>query len=414
MLAGAVCLLAGCFTDPRERPIGQAYAGPASMPLRKDLSMQAELVSDLKHGERLEILQFRRRFVKVRNLGGGEGWVDSRSLLTQAQMDDLRTLAQMALGLPSQGRATVYDTLNVHLEPNRNSPSPYQIAPNEYVEIVAHAATQRVAYKSPVMEMAIKRKLPIAKKPKKKQKDDDDDDEPKDAKQEQQVLPPPLPSGPKPPMDWLALSRVGRETGVAKASDADDWSLVRITAEKAGWVLSRNLQLGLPDNLLKQANGHRIMAALPLGDVEDEGQKKTHWLWATINDRLRPYQFDSVRLFAYSLKRHRMETVLWEKEIRGFYPLRTEQVQVTEKQQTVTLPGFSIITEAPDGSRWKSYYAFSGMRAKLIRKEPMEKPWEAPRPAHILYTSLPYIPQPETDKTIVNKVKDMLKPGISF
>ncbi len=407
-LAVAVCLLAGCHTDPRERAIGQVYVGPASTQMRKDLSLQAEALAELKHGERLEILQFRRRFVKARNLGGTVGWLDSRNLMTQAQVDEIHRLNSLANTLPSQGKATVFDVLNVHTEANRLSPSPYQIQPNEQVDIVAHASAQRVPYKSPVMEMALKPKVPIARKPKRKAKTADEEAALDDEAVKAKLGPPPAPPAPRLPADWVDLSRVGHEA--PKGSDADDWALVRLPNGKAGWVLSRNLLMSMPESLLRLANGHRIVAALPLGEVVDGAETKRHWLWATVGDRLRPYQFDSFRVFAYSSKRHRIESVLWEKQLRGFYPLTLEQVKSPEKNSTAMVAGFSVVVEDGDGNRWKRTYAFHNMRAKMVGQEPVEKPFPAPHPSHLLYSSLPFVSSPEVheDKTIVNRVRGFL------
>ena len=44
----------------------------------------------MKHGERLEILERRRRFAKVRTAEGKQGWTDGRMLLTPPQMARLR------------------------------------------------------------------------------------------------------------------------------------------------------------------------------------------------------------------------------------------------------------------------------------------------------------------------------------
>ena len=85
----------------------------------------------------------RRRFIKVRTADDKEGWVDGYALLTTQQMDDLRTLAERAQQLPSQGMASVYDVLNMHTEPSRQSPSFYQIPEKGQVDIIGHRVAPR-------------------------------------------------------------------------------------------------------------------------------------------------------------------------------------------------------------------------------------------------------------------------------
>jgi uncharacterized protein YgiM (DUF1202 family) len=110
-------LLAGCGGEREERVIGEGFVAPATLNLRKDLGPRQPSVATLRHGERVEILGTRRRFVKVRAASGAVGWTDSGSLFTTEQMAELKALGERAARLPSQGEATVLDTLNVHSPP---------------------------------------------------------------------------------------------------------------------------------------------------------------------------------------------------------------------------------------------------------------------------------------------------------
>ena len=138
-------LLAACSSHPPQPSTGIAYAGPATLNLRKDLASKSPTVGTVNHGDKLEVLETRRRFVKVRTPQGIEGWTDSNLLLTPQQMDDLRRLADSAAKLPSQGTATVFDTLNIHAEPSRQSPSFFQIPEAGAVEVIGHRIAPRVS-----------------------------------------------------------------------------------------------------------------------------------------------------------------------------------------------------------------------------------------------------------------------------
>ena len=135
----AVLALAGCTSAPPQREAtGTAYAGPANLNLRNDLSVKSAVVATAHHGDRLDVIETRRRFVRVRTAAGVEGWTDARDLLSEQQMADLRNLATSAAKLPSEGEATVYAELNVHAEPYRTSPSFFQIAEGASVEVIGH------------------------------------------------------------------------------------------------------------------------------------------------------------------------------------------------------------------------------------------------------------------------------------
>ena len=116
--------LVSCSSPPSEtRSLGEAYVGPATLLLRQELTPKAAVSATVKHGEKLQIIEYKRRFVKVRTAQGAEGWTDNRQLLTPEMMAGLRRMAESASKYPSQGAASVFEPLNMHTEPNRASPS---------------------------------------------------------------------------------------------------------------------------------------------------------------------------------------------------------------------------------------------------------------------------------------------------
>jgi hypothetical protein len=329
----AALLASSCQNEKQKKApaIGEAFAGPITVELRDELSPNAKVVGKTQHGERLEILQTRRRFVKVRTPAGVEGWTDTRKLLTTAQMNDLKELSSRAAKIPSMGRATVYDTLNMHAEPNRYSASFYQVTPGVPVEVLTRRVTERTP--PPPPEPIIK-KPAVVKKPKAKKE-----------KKEPKYPPPPMPAAPPVPKNWLELSKTDLpeepddhkdkgepEEEPKKPAIFEDWTLVRTQNGKAGWVLSRMLQMSIPDEVAQYSEGARITSYFPLAEIDDEGQKKHHWLWTTVTKGGQDYDFDSFRVFIWNRRRHRYETSYIERGLQGYYP-----VQVEGPKFTVTL-----------------------------------------------------------------------------
>src|SRR5215467_10159082 len=105
----------GCKSEPSRTPaIAEAFAGPSVLNIRQDIALQSPVVGTAKHGERLEILQRRRRFVRVRTARKVEGWTDERLLLSPQEVAGLQKLSEQSKSAPSQGAATTYETINIH------------------------------------------------------------------------------------------------------------------------------------------------------------------------------------------------------------------------------------------------------------------------------------------------------------
>lgn len=381
------CLLVSCSSGPKPQPaFGTAYAGPATLNLRKDVAAKSAAVGSVKHGEKLDVLEVRRRFVKVRSPQGVEGWTDSNQLLTPQQMDDLRLLAESAAKLPSEGVATVYDALNVHAEPSRQSPSFFQIPESGAVEVIGHRISPRVSA-APQNAAVPVRKTTTAKKAKQKE-----------SKNKGPV--PPMPPAPAPPADWQTLSRPrasdlpGYRPPEPKPVQLDDWRLVRTKDGKAGWVLSRMLTMSIPDEVAQYAEGHRITSYLPLGDVKDKekGTTQHNWLWTTVAAGQYPYEFDSFRVFVWSVKRHRYETAYIERNVEGYYPVETHDLPGEEEKS------FSLVLRDKDGQLYKRTYAFSGYRVRMTSKEP----YQTPPPLPEVHAARTFDPVPLTAPTEIS------------
>lgn len=345
--------------------VGHAFVGPATLNLRDELAPGSKVVGTVKHGDRLDILQTRRRFVQVRTAGRAVGWTDSRLLMTPQAMDRLKALAVKSAALPSQGEATVFELLNVHTEPSRPSPSFAQISEDMRVDVVGHVVTPRSST-APRPELVKKQAPPPPVRKKKKEAD-------------AKIAKPPMPKPPPPPPDWLDLSH--REPPqpdpaeppppAPKPVPMDEWSLVRFKDGRAGWALFRMLHLAIPDEVAQYAEGHRITAYFALQDIPDGDTMKHAWLWTTNSQRAVPYQFDGLRVFTWNVKRHRYETVYRERGLAGYYPVEVERNP--DGAGAGAMAAFSVIVKDGDGFVKKSY-AYNGYRVSLIGREPHVPP----------------------------------------
>ena len=393
VLFGTLLWLAGCGKSA-PLTLGEAYVASASLNLRAGIGQRTGPATPLKFGDHLRIVDVRRRFVKVLTDQGQEGWLDSVQLLSPAEMEEFRKFNTQSLRLTSQGAATVYTELNVHIEPNRQSPALTRIPEGGSVEVLAHKLLPKTTGSAPPPNAtSLITKPPPARKVR------------RERASAALSLRPPKPPPPKVPENWAALSAEkieaepapektpaspppplppppsssaanskthaknakgnGHSPSGASAVTGEDWSLVRTKDHLCGWVLTRNLILSIPDEVAQYAEGKRIAAYFDLGIVKDENGVYHDWLWAIASD-LEAYDFDSIRVFIWDKRRHRYETAYRDRGLEGYFPIR---VDASEGK-----PRFSVIVRAADGQFLLRRYLFDGVRVHLVSKDPYQLP----------------------------------------
>jgi hypothetical protein len=384
--------LTACHPGPPPAPsIGDAYVGPATLNLRSDLPVESKTVATVKHGDRLQILQRRRKFFRVRAPGGAEGWTDESKLLAAADMDALKDLSARAARMPSQGVATVYSDLPVHITTSTQAPSFLVIKPGEKVDVLSQLLVPRTEVsRAALISPQQKKAKPLPKK--------------KDSKSKYPL--PPMPKPPPLPADWLDLSKTDLskeepepepESG-PKTVPSDHWSLIRTTSGQSGWVLTRRLTMAIPDEVAQYAEGHRIVSYFPLGSVQDGGEKKNAWLWTTIGGGGQPYDFDSLRVFVWSLRHRRYETAYVEHNIEGYEPVLLKEVEFGGGKGAAAgkYPGFSVCVRKRDGTRYRQEFALLGNIVRFAGEQPCDD--RAPVALQKGASPLPEMPSPPAVK----------------
>lgn len=376
MAVALLLAIAGCAPE-RQDTLGYAYVAPATLTLRVDPNQKNSASVMLKHGDRLRILDVRRRSVQVRTEQNAVGWVDASLLLSTEQMDEFKKNTAHALTLPSQGAATVYEALNVHIEPNRLSPSFTKIPEGGAVEVLAHKMAPKAVGAAPA-NLALTRQQTATRRPK------------KEKTQKANAFRLPKPPAPKPPDNWKDLSaeklhineeepdeptkpggpadqKAAAKTAKKPVVLNEDWTLIRTKDKQCGWVLSRNLNISIPDEVAQYGEGKRIAAYFDMGTVDDKDKGVKHdWLWA-VSSEVQSFDFDAIRVFTWNRRRHRYETAFRARDLEGYFPIRVDAAEPGSVNRT-----FSIIERDDDGKYWLRHYAFNGDRVRLIGREPLQ------------------------------------------
>lgn len=312
-LVGAL-LLPACGRGRRVLEV--VYISAPQVALRDRVAPVYNKVGLVKNGERVEVLDRERRFLKVRTITGVEGWIEQRYTINQQVFDQLQKLAQDNKNEPVQATGTTRNETNIHLEPVRDSEHLYQLSQGAKLFILKRASSEKESASTPA----------------------------------------PNPQGKK----------------EAPGPVMEDWWLVRDAAAHTGWVLGRMVDLDVPLDVAQYAEGQRIQAFFVLDEVADSDKRVPEYLvlLSEPKDGM-PFDYNQVRVFTWNVKRHRYETAYRERKLEGFFPVAVGHESFGEEG---TLPIFVLKVRDATGNLVERKYK---LNTPIVRRVLM--PGEVPQ-----------------------------------
>lgn len=279
------------------------YVTAKSSFLRDRVAAVSNRTATLTNGQRLKILDTRPRFYKVQTDAGEVGWIDERTVATQDVADKFDELSKQFEKTPAVATGTVRDDVYLHDKPGRETDRFYRLDEGDKLKLFERASTVK-----------------------------------------------PVPPGTAPAKD--------PKTGEPLPPVLEDWWLVRDTQGRTGWMLSRMMDVDVPDSVARYAEGQRIVAAYVLTKVQDpeiEGASKDVPIYVTATSPYKsglPYDFDQLRVYTWNLKKHRYETAQRDRNIAGYLPIRigTDPGGMNGKQQVGPAPAYTY-TVLADGQQ---------------------------------------------------------------
>jgi hypothetical protein len=266
--------------------------------LRDRVAAVSNRTATVENGDRLEVLEKGRRFLKVQTGKGEQGWIDDKAVAAQEIFDQFEALKQGHKDDSVVANGVVRDDVYLHTKPGRDSDRLFRLAEGEKLKLL-----QRATLPKPLPPGQRIARPPVAARP----------GSLKSAKPIAEVKPPAA-EEPAPPL-------------------MEDWWLVRDSKGNTGWLYSRMMDVDVPDAILRYAEGQRIVGAYVLtriNDPEAPQDEKNVPVYVTVVSPYKaglPYDFDQVRVYTWNVKKHRYETGFRERNIEGYLPVEIKMAK---------------------------------------------------------------------------------------
>ncbi|GAA3757753.1 SH3 domain-containing protein [Terriglobus aquaticus] len=333
----AAASLVGCSSMKPKILTHYVYVTAKSTFLRDRIAAVSNRTGNVSNGQRLEILQSNKRFYQVRTDKGEVGWIDEKAVATEAvskEFDDLNAQHEKDVPVAS---GVVRDDVYLHTKPGRDTDKLYRLDEGDKLKLLARASTLKPQPPG----------MPVA--------------------------PTPVPAG----------KGKGKATPVAAAAPEapepppmEDWWLVRDTHGHTGWMLSRMLDVDVPDSVARYAENQRIVGAYVLNMVNDpeiEGASKDVPNYVVVLSPFKaglPYDFNQLRVFYWNTKHHRYEGANRDRNILGYLPVKIG----TDPGTTNPQKGSPFVGPAPSYS-----YTVLAAGAPLPQPNPQTGMWTPPK-----------------------------------
>jgi hypothetical protein len=316
-----LCFLVFCAGCERFQKVEHetVYVSARQMYLHDRVAAVSNRVAEVVNGQQLEVLDKGRRFLKVRTQKNEIGWIEDHAVIDSKTYDTFAQLSSRHKLDPVIATGTTRDDLYLHNMPGRETEHFYLLPGNAKVQLLARASVPKVAAQAPAP----------APKPSPPKTTTASGTAP-GANTNKASTASPAPAKAAMPVPAV---KPAPNTADLPPVVMEDWWLVRDKDGHVGWLLlAGRVDVDLPDEVSAYAEGQRMVGAYVLTKLTDaaattpDHQVPEYVTVLTPPSQGLPFDFDQVRVFTWSMKRHRYETAFRLHPIQGFLPVKVGSV----------------------------------------------------------------------------------------
>jgi SH3-like domain-containing protein len=289
----------GCSRFRPKPAVEYVYVSAKGTFLRDRLAAVSNRVAEVSNGQRLQVIERARRFVRVKTEKGEIGWIDEHAVITQQVYDQFIELGTKHAHDAVIATAVLRDDSYLHDAPGRQTDHYYLLPENDKLQLLVRASVPK-----PMPPQGFPGAAPAASH-----------------------------------TTGKAAAKSGASGSKGKGKQAEeaslapqtpplqDWWLVRDSDGHAGWIWSHMIDIDVPAEIGGLSEGQRFVGAYVLRTVDDPESnfpdKRAPEYVVVLNawkDGL-PYDFDQVRVFTWNTRKHRYETAYRQRNLEAYLPV---------------------------------------------------------------------------------------------
>jgi SH3-like domain-containing protein len=316
LISSTICFalavaLSGCTHLREHLKPEMVYVVAKQTYLRDRVAAVSTRVALVTNGDALEVVEHGRRFLRVKTSKGEVGWIEDHMVIDQGTYDQFAALKQQHAHDPVVATGVLRDDLYLHVKPGRETDRFYLVPENEKLQLLIRASVPKPAPPQAIL------------------------------------------TAPHPPPETKKISKSNAKAPLPgePAVPMEDWWLVRDSKGQVGWMLSRRLDVDVPDEIGGYSEGQKIVGAYVLTKVYDEGSTLPDKMvpeYVSVTNAFKdglPYDFNQVRVFTWNTKKHRYETAYRQRNVEGYLPVVISEGKNAQGQK---LPEFTITVATND------------------------------------------------------------------